>query len=85
MKLFRNFINFGKITVGALRTMIFNKNFSMTASGQKHYTTAMVNGLITRDTFNNAFITLKIDLKNKRGSGMLKELGWLHLKSGQFN
>ena len=40
---------------------------------------------ITRDTFNNAFITLKIDLKNKRGSGMLKELGWLHLKSGQFN
>ena len=40
---------------------------------------------ITRDTFNNAFITLKIDLKNKRGSGMLKELGWLHLKSGQLN
>ena len=40
---------------------------------------------ITRDTFNNAFITLKIDLKNKRGSGMLQELGWLHLKSGQFN
>ena len=51
MKLFRNFINFGQITVGALRTMIFNKNFSMTTSGQKHYTTAMVNGLITRDTF----------------------------------
>ena len=40
---------------------------------------------ITRNTFNNAFITLKIDLENKRGSGMLKELGWLHVKSGQFN
>ena len=44
---------------------------------------------ITRETFNNAFnnafITLKNDLKNKRGSDMLQELGWLHLKSGQFN
>ena len=40
---------------------------------------------ITKKTFNNAFITLKIDLKNKRGSGMLQELGWLHLKSGQFD
>ena len=41
--------------------------------------------VISRDTFNNAFITLKIDLKNKRASGMVKELGWLHLKSGQLN
>ena len=40
---------------------------------------------ITKKTFNNAFITLKIDPENKRGSGLLKELGWLHLKSGQFN
>ena len=41
--------------------------------------------VITKTTFNNACIPLKNDLKNKRGSGMLEELGWLHLKSGQFD
>lgn len=46
----KNFQNMGKITVGSLKAMIFNKNFKMAASGQKHYTTAMVNGLISRDT-----------------------------------
>ena len=40
----------GKITVGSLKAMIFNKNFKMAAGGQKQYTTAFVNGLITRDT-----------------------------------
>ena len=41
---------------------------------------------ITRDTFNNAFISLKKpEPANKRGTVMLKELGWLHLKSGHLN
>ena len=46
----KNFQNMGKITVGSLNAMIFNKNFKMAASGQKNYTTAMVNSLINRDT-----------------------------------
>ena len=40
----------GKITVGSLKAMIFNKNFKIAASTQKKYTTASVNGLINRDT-----------------------------------
>ena len=41
---------------------------------------------ITRDTFNNAFGGLKKPEDGKqRGTVMLQELGWLHLKSGQFN
>ena len=41
---------------------------------------------ITRETFNNAFISLKKpEHANKRGTVMLQELGWLHLKSGHLN
>ena len=41
---------------------------------------------ITKDTFNNAFMSLKKPVHaNKRGTVMLQELGWLHLKSGQLN
>ena len=45
-KIMENFQTKGKITVGSLKSMIFSKNFKITASGQKHYTTAMVNSLI---------------------------------------
>ena len=41
---------------------------------------------ITRNTFNNTFDGLKKPEDAKqRGTVMLQELGWLHLKSGQFN
>ena len=41
---------------------------------------------ITKETFNNAFISLKKpEHANKRGTVMLQELGWLHLKSGHLN